>query len=97
MDKTLQAKFSDSWNKYFNAAELPLAFYYTEDAGNAERVPAPSAHMCMIGVLARARKGATLCFESGTIGCAGGRRYTGFSDELRQGFEYRNIVNDIYR
>jgi uncharacterized protein (DUF169 family) len=88
MDKALRTKFIDSWSEYFNSAELPLAFYYTDQGDRAERVPAPSAHMCMIGVLARARKGAPLCFASGSIGCAGGRRYTGFSDELRQGFEY---------
>jgi uncharacterized protein (DUF169 family) len=88
MDKTLQTRFIASLNKYFNAAELPLAFYYSEGPVSAERVSAPSARMCMIGVLARARKGASLCFESGTIGCTGGRRYAGFSDELRQGFEY---------
>lgn len=88
MDKQLQTKFIDSWKKYFGAAELPLAFYYSDKPGSAELVPAPSAHMCMIGVLARARKGAPLCFEAGSIGCAGGRRYTGFRDELTQGFEY---------
>lgn len=88
MDKALQTKFIDLWSRYFGGAELPLTFYYTDQGDRAERVPIPSAHLCMIGVLARARKGAPLCFESGTIGCAGGRRYTGLGAELREGFEY---------
>jgi uncharacterized protein (DUF169 family) len=88
MDRTLQTKFIDSWNKYFDSAELPLAFYYSDRPGGAEQVPIPSAHMCMIGVLAKARKGSPLFFEAATIGCAGGRRYTGLGAELREGFEY---------
>ncbi len=51
-------------------------------------VSPPAAHQCMIGVLARARKGLPLCFEAGSIGCGGGKRYTGFSDEISPTFEY---------
>jgi hypothetical protein len=88
MDLSLKARFIESWNKYFNKAELPLVFYYTDQEDRAELVPHPAAHLCMIGVLARARKGASLCFGSDSIGCGGGRRYTGFSDEISPGFEY---------
>ena len=64
MDKALKTKFVELWSRYFNAAELPLAFYYTDQADDTDRVPSPSAHMCMIGVLAKARKGASLHFDA---------------------------------
>jgi len=88
MDKAVKTKFVELWNRYFNAAELPLAFYYTDQTGDAERVSTPSAHMCMIGVLARVRKGVALYFESDSIGCRGGKRYSGFTDEISPQFEY---------
>ncbi|MGE5172857.1 MAG: DUF169 domain-containing protein [Betaproteobacteria bacterium] len=88
MNMTLKAKFLESWSGYFQNAELPLVFYYTNKENRAERVAPPSAHQCMIGVLARARKGTPLCFEAGSIGCGGGRRYTGFSQEISPTFEY---------
>ena len=42
----------------------------------------------MIGTLSKARKGKSLFFEVGTIGCFGGKRYTGFSDEIMPNFEF---------
>ncbi len=50
-------KFLLSWQAFLNNAEFPLAFYYTDEGDCTERVPPPAAHMCMIGVLAKARKG----------------------------------------
>jgi hypothetical protein len=88
MDMTLKTGFIGTWNRYFSGAELPIVFYYTDKENLAESVPPPAAHQCMIGVLARVRKGTSLCFDTDSIGCAGGKRYTGFHDELRPGFEY---------
>ncbi len=88
MDRTLKNRFLEAWKRYFGDAELPIAFYYTDKEDPAEPVPPPSAHQCMIGVLARARKGVALRFDVDSIGCAGGKRYTGFKSELRPGFEY---------
>jgi len=88
MDKALKTKFIELWSRYFDAAELPLAFYYTDKTDETERVPTPSAHMCMIGVLASARKGVPLYFKADSIGCRGGKRYTGFAEELSPQFEY---------
>jgi uncharacterized protein (DUF169 family) len=88
MDKVLKTKFIELWSRYFNAAELPLTFYYTDQIENSERVTTPSAHMCMIGVLARVRKGVSLHFEADSIGCLGGKRYSGFTDEISPQFEY---------
>jgi hypothetical protein len=88
MDITLKKRFIETWTRYFGGAELPIVFYYTDKEDHAESVIPPSAHQCMIGVLARVRRGASLRFDSDSIGCAGGKRYAGFKDELRQGFEY---------
>jgi uncharacterized protein (DUF169 family) len=88
MDMTLKTRFLDSWSRYFGTAELPIVFYHTDKENQAELVPPPSAHQCMIGALARARRGTPLCFEALSIGCGGGRRYTGFSQEISPTFEY---------
>jgi hypothetical protein len=88
MDMTLKTAFIGAWNRYFSSAELPIIFYYTDKEDRVESVPPPAAHQCMIGVLARVRKGASLRFDTDSIGCAGGKRYTGFKNELRPGFEY---------
>ncbi len=88
MDMALKKRFIESWTRYFGGAELPIVFSYTDTEVAAETVPPTSAHQCMIGVLARVRKGASLRFDVDSIGCAGGKRYTGFKGELRPGFEY---------
>ncbi len=87
MDQALRASFVFTWSEYFGSAELPLAFYYTDNE-DVERVATPSSHMCMIGVLAKARKGASLRFDVDSIGCAGGKRYSGFRQEISPTFEY---------
>jgi hypothetical protein len=88
MDMSMKTAFLASWIKYFNGAELPLVFYYTDHADTVEHTPLPSAHQCMIGVLAKARKGTPLCFEANSIGCFGGKRYTGFTDASMPNFEF---------
>ncbi|MCX5785451.1 MAG: DUF169 domain-containing protein [Elusimicrobia bacterium] len=88
MDMTVKKKFIEEWNKYFNGAELPIAFYYTGTGDRAELTAPPSGRQCIIGALAKVRKGASLCFEAGSIGCAGGKRYAGFTTDLAPNFEY---------
>jgi Uncharacterised ArCR, COG2043 len=74
------------WQKRFGGAELPIAFYYTDD----DRVPGParSADGCLIANLAQVRQGIPVRFAEESVGCPGGRRYTGFAEGLRPGFEY---------
>jgi len=87
MDMKLRKKFLAGWKKYFKEADLPLAFYYT-DKEDAAALPKPPSHQCMIGVLARAKRGETLRFSAGSIGCFGGRRFAGFSQDAPPNFEY---------
>ncbi len=88
MDMNLKAKFLKSWEKHFGNSDLPLVFYYTNEENRAEPVPPSSAHLCMIGMLASVRKGKSLAFASDSIGCRGGRRYTGFTREISLTFDY---------
>jgi len=88
MDMTLKAKFIRDWKKYFNGAELPIAFYYTGDGSRAGVLPPPAGHQCIIGVLARVRRGGSLCFEAASVNRGGGKGFTGFAPEPSPGFEY---------
>jgi uncharacterized protein (DUF169 family) len=88
MDMELKERFVELWEKYFNGSELPVAFYYTDQEGRAETVKPPSAHQCFIGVLSKARKGTSLCFGNDSIGCGGGKKYLGFSQDIMPNFEY---------
>ena len=89
MDLALKHRFMVLWEKYFDGAELPMAFYYTDQEGRGELVHAPSAaHQCFIGSLSMVRKGQSLCFGGNSFGCGGGKRYLGYTEELRPNFEY---------
>lgn len=88
MDMNLKAKFMELWKKYFDGSELPIVFYYTNEEGRAEPAQASSGHRCIIGDLYRARKGTSLSFDVNSIGCAGGKRHLGFTEEIMPDFEY---------
>jgi len=83
----IKAKFLDRWEKYFPGAELPLAFYYTDDT-DVEPAAKPAAWRCIICDLGRVRKGQPLAFDTEAVACAGGKRYFGLAHELRPDFEY---------
>ncbi len=87
MDEKLRKGFPELWKKYFGAAELPVAFYYTDQADAGEAGAGPLAR-CLIANLGRVRRGESLRFGSGTIGCPGGKRYLGYASEIRPGFEF---------
>jgi uncharacterized protein (DUF169 family) len=88
MDMQLKERFLERWKKYFHRTDLPITFYYSNEAGNLELVKPPSGHQCFIGVLSRVRQGASLCFNVDSIGCGGGKRYLGFTEEIMPNFEY---------
>ena len=89
MDMEFKQRFSELWRKYFDGAELPMTFYYTNEEGRGELVKPPAAaHQCVIGVLDKVRKGQSLCFEADSLGCGGGKRYLGFTQQMRPNFEY---------
>ncbi|OUN64856.1 MULTISPECIES: DUF169 domain-containing protein [unclassified Butyricimonas] len=88
MDIVKRDQFIALWKKYFNDAELPVAFYYSKENNNATIVKKAMGHTCIIAQLGRVRKGESLCFLPDSVGCGGGKFYLGFSKSMREGFEY---------
>ena len=88
MDAKLKEKFLVLWKKYFNDAELPVTFYYTDEEGHADLVQPGSVSRCVIGALSQVRRGRSSCFNAESIGCFGGKRYLGFMEKLMPDFEY---------
>jgi hypothetical protein len=88
MDKKLKAEFLDRWNKYFKGADLPFAFFFSNDEGYAGNLRPVQGYVCMIGQLAPVLKGKTVSFTGETIGCFGGIRYAGFPAPEFPGFKY---------
>jgi hypothetical protein len=88
MDADLKAEFIRLWRKYFNNAELPLTFYYTDEEGRAGPVKPGTIPRCLIAALVKVRQGNSLSFDVEGVGCAGGKRYLGFTETLMPDFEY---------
>lgn len=88
----MEIKFRDHfvqlWEKYFGSAELPVVFFYTDDNGDAEPAEKAEKEGCFIGELIKVRKGQSLAFNQEAVSCGGGKKYLGFSNILRPGFEY---------
>ncbi|MBW1678251.1 MAG: DUF169 domain-containing protein [Deltaproteobacteria bacterium] len=88
MNQETKQSFLNLWHKYFADAELPMAFYYTNEETEEELVSAETANRCLIANLIRVRQGMPLRFNADSIGCGGGQRYCGFTYTLRENFEY---------
>ncbi|MCL5282959.1 MAG: DUF169 domain-containing protein [Planctomycetes bacterium] len=88
MDAKRKEEFVQLWGKYFPKADLPITFYYTNQAPGADLVPPPAGHRCVFADLMKTRSGQSLCFDAQSLGCFGGKRYIGFSDALTPNFEY---------
>lgn len=88
MDTAIRDKFLALWHKYFNNAELPTTFYYTNEEEQAEIAQPGTTPRCIIGALTSIREGRSLAFDVNSIGCPGGRKYCGFTDSIRGNFEY---------
>jgi len=88
MDNTIKEEFIKLWQKYFNGAELPIVFFYTDNENAAPKAKPPSNHRCIIADIARVRKGKSLLFDIESVGCFGGKRYLGFAESIAPNFEY---------
>lgn len=88
MDTRIIDKFSALWNRYFNSAELPITFYYTNEEEHAKLVKPASVPRCVIAALSEVRRGNSFCFNADSIGCGGGKRYLGFAETITPNFEY---------
>jgi hypothetical protein len=88
MKPGLKQSFMERWGKYFAGADLPIAFYYTDDPGGSELFRVSDEQHCFIGNLNAIREGRNMCFDTKSIACFGGKRYLGFSQNLMPNFEY---------
>ena len=88
MDMRQKEVFLERWKKYFGGAELPITFWYTDDAGVADGVQPPKDHRCFLADLAKVRQGNSVRFDVSTVGCSGGKRYLGFSKDVMPNFEH---------
>jgi uncharacterized protein (DUF169 family) len=88
MEMKIKDEFIRCWDKYFDGAELPITFYYTDQAGSAEMIKPAGRHRCIIAELYQVRNGKSLCYDAGSISCFGGKRYLGFAEEVTPNFEY---------
>lgn len=87
MNTDLRDRFTERWQRYFNHAELPLAFEYTDDPREAEPAPPFGRHRCLIGQLIAARNGRTLCLTPESMSCRGEARYLHFREGMFPGFD----------
>ena len=88
MNAAFKEKFLTLWKKYFNNADLPITFYYTDEEGHAEAVKPGAVPRCIIGALIKIQQGESLAFDVDAVGCSGGKRYLGFAENLMPDFEY---------
>jgi uncharacterized protein (DUF169 family) len=88
MKITLKETFLKLWKKHFGNAELPIVFYYTEGDGGAEWAEIPKGWSCIIYELAKVRSGKSIVYNADRVQCGGAKRYLGYTDKMRPGFEY---------
>lgn len=88
MDMRRKEEFQRLWDEYFPGAELPITFQYTDETGPTERAKPTAGHRCIFADLSRVRAGQSLCFDMESLGCFGGKRYTGFSQAVMPNFEF---------
>ena len=84
----LKNEFIVLWKKYFGDAELPITFYYSTGDGGAEKAEKPKGRSCLICELAKVRGGRSVFYNIESLACGGARRYLGYTDKMRPGFEY---------
>lgn len=88
MKTGIKESFLKLWNKYFGDAELPITFYYTNGDGGAERAEKPKGWSCIICELKKVRNGRLVYYNAETVVCGGAKRYLGYTNRMRPGFEY---------
>ncbi|HSW58756.1 MAG TPA: DUF169 domain-containing protein [Dehalococcoidales bacterium] len=88
MDMKAKNMFIHNWNKFFNNAELPISFYYTDKVWQADLVKPGTGPRCIMSSLAKVRSGQSLAFDADGVACEGGKTYLGFSSDIGKDMEY---------
>jgi hypothetical protein len=84
MDIKFKEDFIVLWKKFFGEAELPIAFYYTNEEGHAELVKPDTIRGCLFAALSLVRKGRALCFDAESGGCLGRQISPGFREYIEE-------------
>ena len=85
MDLKKYEKFYES----LGLREPPLGIFYADKQPEKGLTAKEGAHVCMIGMLQKARRqGETVYFDADHAGCFGGAYYMGFRDQARPNIEY---------
>jgi uncharacterized protein (DUF169 family) len=88
METGLKDRFLELWKKYFADEELPITFFYSDDDGGAEVAQKLAGRSCLICELKKVRSGRSISFNAEAVTCGGGKRYLGYVNNMRPGFEY---------
>ena len=88
MDPSFPSFFLGRWTKYFQGADLPICYYYTDNPLEKDLKESVIRDRCLIGNLPQVQEGHSFVYSANTPGCSGGKRYSGFSTELRPNFEF---------
>lgn len=88
MNTQFQRDFQHKWDKYFPGAELPVAYFYTDEVSAQDAQDSEDEEHCVIAAFERVRQGHAFVYGADSPGCQGWKRYTGFSQSLRPKFEY---------
>jgi uncharacterized protein (DUF169 family) len=88
MDTQLQKAFTTRWKEYFGRSQLPICYYYTDQARQEDVQETKQEGRCLICNLSRVLAGHPFVYDGDSPGCSGGKRYTGFLQELRPNFDY---------
>jgi len=88
MDARFQRDFEAKWRKYFPGAELPVAYFYTDEPSPADRADSKDEEHCVVACFDRVRAGHTFVYGAGSPGCKGWARSTGFSQSVGPDFAY---------
>lgn len=87
MNKEKREKFKKLWNQYFNRAELPITFQYSQTNLGVPVSEPPRGHRCLITQLLKVRRGESMCLREDSLSCIGGKRYSMFTDSMPPNFE----------
>jgi hypothetical protein len=88
VDIQFKERFVERWQDYFPGADLPIAYYYTDEEDRGESAQPSKGSHCVICDLAQVRDGKSLRLDRDVVRCGGGKRYLGFVQSLRPNFEY---------
>ncbi|MDP4291838.1 MAG: DUF169 domain-containing protein, partial [Bacteroidota bacterium] len=88
MNAQLKSTFISNWKKYFQDAPLPIAAFFGDELIDVEPAKKFKNHHCFMADLMRVQKGQSLAFNAENIVCGGGKRFCGFAEEIRPGFEF---------